>query len=267
MLDSAGGHVAVGWLLVEDVLTVVMLVALPVLSEVLGGASGRGSDDLILASLLPAFAKLAVFVAVMLIVGPRVIPALLAWTESHGGRELFILAVCTIALGIAFLAAELLDVPIAIAAFLAGVVVNQADLSHRAMERTRPLQDIFAVLFFVSVGMLVDPMSFLRDPARIGAVVALVVLGKGMLALALVLLLRRPLSTGFTVAAGLSQVGEFSFILAELGRSLGLLSREAESLILAGALVSITVNPLLFHLAAWASERVGQPAYVGGRSR
>jgi CPA2 family monovalent cation:H+ antiporter-2 len=174
--------------------------------------------------------------------------------------------VIAIALGIAFLAAELLDVPIAIAAFLAGVVVNRSDLSHRAMARSEPLQDIFAVLFFVSVGMLVDPAFLVRELDRVLVVVAVIVVGKALIALGLVLVLRRPLSTGLTVAAGLSQVGEFSFILAELGRELKLLSIEAESLILAGALISITLNPLLFHVLARGSDRLGTRHDRGGGS-
>jgi CPA2 family monovalent cation:H+ antiporter-2 len=266
LLDTQGGHVAVGWLLVEDVLTVVMLVALPVLSETLGGIPAEGGGG-VLASLVPVLGKLVAFAAAMLLLGPRLIPPLLRWTERRGGRELFTLAVIAIALGIAFLTAELLGVPIAIAAFLAGVVVNRSDLSHRAMERSEPLQDIFAVLFFVSVGMLVDPAFLVRELDRVLVVVALIVVGKALIALGLVLVLRRPLSTGMTVAAGLSQVGEFSFILAELGRELQLLSHEAESLILAGALVSITLNPLLFRLLAGRSDRLVRPRPTGGGPR
>jgi len=266
LLDTPGGHAAVGWLLVEDVLTVVMLVALPVLSETLGGVPVEGGGGVV-RSLLPVLGTLVLFAAVMLLVGPRLIPPLLRWTERRGGRELFTLAVTAIALGIAFTAAELLNVPIAIAAFLAGVVVNRSDLSHRAMASSEPLQDIFAVLFFVSVGMLVDPAFLLREWDRVLTVVALIVVGKALIALGLVLLLRHPLSTGLTVAAGLSQVGEFSFILAELGRELRLLSHEAESLILAGALVSITLNPLLFHLLARGSDRLGARDDPGGDHR
>jgi CPA2 family monovalent cation:H+ antiporter-2 len=248
LLGTAGGHAAVGWLLVEDVLTVVMLVALPVLSETLGGTPTEGGGGVV-RSLVPALGTLFLFAAAMLLLGPRLIPPLLRWTERRGGRELFTLAVVAIALGIAFLAAELLDVPIAIAAFLAGVVVNRSDLSHRAMAQSEPLQDIFAVLFFVSVGMLVDPAFLLRELDRVLVVVALIVIGKGLAALGIVLLLRRPIETGLTVTAGLAQVGEFSFILAELGRELGLIGTETQSLILAGALVSITLNPLAFAIA------------------
>jgi monovalent cation:H+ antiporter-2, CPA2 family len=250
LLGTDGGRVAVGWLLVEDVLTVVMLVVLPVIAEPLGGTAPEDASGSLLGSLVPALLKLVLFAAFMLVVGARAIPLLLAWTERLGGRELFILAVFAIALGIAFAAAELLGVSIALAAFLAGVVVNQSDLSHRAMEQSLPLQDIFAVLFFVSVGMLVDPAFLVRDVERIVIVSLLIVVAKSAVALGLVLAIRRPRSTGLTVAAGLSQVGEFSFILAELGRSLDLLSVEAQNLILVGALVSITVNPLLFRLAA-----------------
>jgi monovalent cation:H+ antiporter-2, CPA2 family len=253
-LDTSGGHVAVGWLLVEDLLTVVMLVALPVLSETLGGVPAEGGGG-VLRSLLPVLGKLVAFAAVMLLAGPKLIPPLLRWTERRGGRELFTLAVIAIALGIAFLAAELLDVPIAIAAFLAGVVVNRSDLSHRAMASSEPLQDIFAVLFFVSVGMLVDPAFLLREWDRVLIVVALIVVGKALIALGLVLVLRRPLSIGLTVAAGLSQVGEFSFILAELGRELELIGPGTQHLILAGALFSITVNPLVFAIAGRIEDR------------
>jgi CPA2 family monovalent cation:H+ antiporter-2 len=169
-------------------------------------------------------------------------------TDRVGSRELFVVAVLAIALGIAYGAAELFDVSVALGAFLAGIVVNESDLSKRAAHETQPLQDAFSVLFFVSVGMLIDPRFLVDELGRVLLVSALIVVGKAAAAILIVLALRRPLRTGLVVAAGLSQIGEFSFILAELGRSLGLLSPEAHNLLLAGALVTITLNPLWFAL-------------------
>jgi len=206
----------------------------------------------------------------MLIAGVRVVPRLLGWAERLGSSELFILAVLAIALGIAYGASVLFGVSLALGAFLAGVVVNESELSHRAAEKALPLQDAFAVLFFVSVGMLIDPLYLLENFGRVVVVVAVIVIGKSVAALLIVIALGRPLHTGLTVAAGLSQIGEFSFILAELGRSLDLLPEEGLNLILAGALLSITLNPLLFraveHAEGWVSRRPALAGFVEGRS-
>jgi CPA2 family monovalent cation:H+ antiporter-2 len=246
-LTSGEGRIAVGWLVVEDILTVVALVMLPVLAGPLGGTPS-GSEGAVLPTLLLALGKLGLFVALMLLVGRRLVPWVLRATDRVGSRELFVVAVLAIALGIAYGAAELFDVSVALGAFLAGIVVNESDLSNRAAHETQPLQDAFSVLFFVSVGMLIDPRFLVDELGRVVLVSALIVVGKAAAAILIVLALRRPLRTGLVVAAGLSQIGEFSFILAELGRSLGLLSPEAHNLLLAGALVTITLNPLWFAL-------------------
>jgi CPA2 family monovalent cation:H+ antiporter-2 len=246
-LDTPAARVAVGWLIVEDILTVLALVLLPLFAESLGGtADAEGS---LASTLLLTIGGLILFVAIMLVVGVRVIPRLLSWTERLRSRELFVLAVLAIGLGIAFGAAQLFGVSVALGAFVAGVVLNESDLSHRAAEQALPLQDAFAVLFFVFVGMLIDPAFLVDEAGRVLVVTVLIVVVKSAFALAIVLALRRPLRTGLVVAAGLSQIGEFSFILAAVGRSLGLLSVEAQNLILAGALVTITLNPLLFAAA------------------
>ena len=192
------------------------------------------------------FVKVAIFVALMLVGGVRLIPWLLRRVEATGSRELFVLAVLAVALGIAYGAAELFGVSFALGAFIAGVVVNESELSHRAAEEAMPLREAFAVLFFVSVGMLIDPAFLAAELGRIAMVVAIIILGKALAALLLVRMLGGATKTGLVVAAGLSQVGEFSFILAGMGMALGLLPVEGNNLILAGALVSITLNPLLF---------------------
>jgi len=262
-LSSVHGRVAVGWLIVEDLFTVLVLVLLPVLAPALG-ATGGGDRGLMtnlqpLLVLALVLAKVAILGAVMLVGGARVIPWLLVQVSRTGSRELFTLSVLAIALGIAFLSAVVFGVSLALGAFLAGVVVSESDLSHQAATDALPLRDAFAVLFFVSVGMLFDPTFVLSAPLQVLAVLAVVLLGKGLTALAIVALLGHPLRTGLTVAAGLAQVGEFSFILADLGRSLGLLPGEGHSLILAAAIVSITLNPLLFTaiepLEGWLRRR------------
>jgi CPA2 family monovalent cation:H+ antiporter-2 len=249
-LDERGGvgtpegRIAVGWLLVEDVVMVIALVALPGLAGALGGSAGAGGGSLAL-DLVLTLAKLVAFIALMLVVGRRIVPVLLGWAERLGANDLFVLAVLATALGIAYGAAEIFGVSVALGAFLAGVAVNGSDLSHRAAQHAIPLQEAFAVLFFVSVGMLIDPATLVDQWRAIVVVALVVVVGKSVAAFAIVALAGRPARTGLTVAAGLSQIGEFSFILAELGRSLGVMGREAEALVLAGALVSITLNPLM----------------------
>jgi CPA2 family monovalent cation:H+ antiporter-2 len=249
-LTSEPGRIAIGWLLVEDLITVVVLVLLPALAPLLrqetAGSAGTLDVTALGGILILTFIKVVVFVALMLIVGVRVIPWILRWVEATGSRELFVLAILAVALGIAYGAAELFGVSFALGAFVAGVVVNESEFSHRAAEEAMPMREAFAVLFFVSVGMLIDPAFLVADVGRIFAVVAIIMAGKAIAALALVRLLGGTRETGLVVAAGLSQVGEFSFILGSVGLALGLLSVEANNLILAGALVSITLNPLLF---------------------
>jgi CPA2 family monovalent cation:H+ antiporter-2 len=244
-VQTPEGRVAVGWLRVEDIVMVVALVVLPGLAGVLGGSADAGGDGSLVLDLLLTLAKLVAFVALMLVVGRRVVPILLGWAERLGANDLFVLAVLATALGIAYGAAEIFGVSVALGAFLAGVAVNGSDLSHRAAEHAIPLQEAFAVLFFVSVGMLIDPATLLDQWQAIVVVSLVVVVGKAVAAFVIVAAAGRPARTGLTVAAGLSQIGEFSFILAELGRSLGLMTHQGESLVLAGALVSITVNPLM----------------------
>jgi CPA2 family monovalent cation:H+ antiporter-2 len=209
-----------------------------------------------LSTLLITFIKVAIFVALMLVGGVRLIPWLLRRVEATGSRELFVLAVLTVALGIAYGAAELFGVSFALGAFLAGVVVNESELSHRAAEEAMPLREAFAVLFFVSVGMLIDPAFLVAELGRIAVVVAIIMLGKALAALLLVRVLGGATETGLVVAAGLSQIGEFSFILASMGMALDLLPAEGNNLILAGALVSITLNPLLFAVVRPLHDRM-----------
>jgi monovalent cation:H+ antiporter-2, CPA2 family len=206
-------------------------------------------------------AKVAVFVALVLVVGPRLVPWLLEQAARTGSRELFTLSVLAAALGIAYGSAELFGVSFALGAFFAGVVLSESDLSHQAAADSLPLRDAFAVLFFVSVGMLFDPMILVREPFRIMAVLVVIVIAKSLPAIAIVMAFRHPVGSALTVSAGLAQIGEFSFILAGLGVGLGLLPPEGRDLILAGALLSITLNPLVFiaadRSAAWLGARPG----------
>jgi CPA2 family monovalent cation:H+ antiporter-2 len=245
-LTSEPGRVAVGWLVVEDLITVVALVLLPALSSILGGIEQSNGGDPIWQTLVVTFAKVAAFVAIMLVAGVRVIPWMLHRVEATGSRELFILATLATALGVAYGATALFDVSFALGAFLAGVVVNESEFSHRAGEEALPLREAFAVLFFVSVGMLIDPSFLWEEADRLAAVMAIIVVGKALAALAIVRALGGSLPVGLAVAAGLSQIGEFSFIVADLGVGLDLLPEDGRGLILAGALISITLNPLLF---------------------
>ena len=275
ILESVDGRITVGWLIVQDVVCVLALVALPVLAGVLGGdpgtaagapgaaggavaQAGRGA---LLATVALTAAKIVGFVALMYFGGRRAIPALLGRVARLRSRELFTLAVLAIALVIAVGAAMLFDVSFALGAFFAGVIVAESDFSHEAATNALPLQDAFAVLFFVSVGMLFDPGILLRNPLQLLTVVLIIVLGTPLVALAIVLAFRYPLHTALTIAAGLAQIGEFSFILAALGVSLGLLPVDAQSLIVAAALLSITINPFVFGavdpLWRWARARRG----------
>ena len=249
-LDSMDGRIAVGWLIVEDVVMVLTLVLLPALAGVLGGGTpgpALGATSVgVLGTLGLTLAKVAAFVGLMLLVGARLLPWLLDAVVRTGSRELFTLAVVAVALGMAYGAAQLFGVSFALGAFFAGVVINESDHSHRAATESQPIQDAFAVLFFVSVGMLFDPQVVVRHPLQVLTVLAIIVLGKSCSAFLIVKAFRYPLGTALTVAAALAQIGEFSFILAGLGMTLGLLPAEGQDLILAGALLSITLNPLAF---------------------
>jgi CPA2 family monovalent cation:H+ antiporter-2 len=257
ILESVNGRIAVGWLVVEDLATVLFLVLLPPLAGLLGatGATGAAApagpgSAAGLAGALPALAltlgKLAVFVVLMFVAGRRVMPWLLWQVARTNSRELFTLSVLAAAVGIAFAASELFGVSFALGAFVAGTVLSESDLSQRAAEESLPLRDAFAVLFFVAVGMLFDPATLLREPLRVLVVIAIVMLGKSVAAFLIVFAFRYPLNTALTVSASLAQIGEFSFILAGLGVALGLLPEAGQDLVLAGALVSIALNPVVF---------------------
>jgi K+:H+ antiporter len=250
ILGSETGRITVGWLVVEDLVMVLTVVALPALSGALGGHGEPGSARELALVLGVTLAKVVAFIALMLVVGARVLPFILDRVAKTGSRELFTLAVITAALGIGFGAAELFDVSFALGAFFAGLVVNESDHSHRAATELQPLQDVFVALFFVSVGMLFDPAILVREPLAVGAVLAVIVLGKSLVALVIALACRYPIAIALTIAASLAQIGEFSFILGGLGVELGLLPAEGLNLILAGALLSITLNPPLFRLAS-----------------
>ena len=255
-LDSIHGRAAVGWLIVEDIFTVLVLVFLPSLALLVEGGSGGAS---ILLPLGEALLKAAALGVVMVVVGARVVPWLLLQVARDGSQEMFTLAVLAVALGIAFASSAIFGVSLALGAFLAGAVVGETDLSHKAAADALPLRDAFAVLFFVSVGMLLDPGYLIANPLAVAAVVALIVIGKSVAAVVTVAMLGYPLRTGLTVGAGLAQIGEFSFILATAGVGLALLPEEAYQLIVAGALISITLNPLLFAtvdpIDAWFKAR------------
>jgi CPA2 family monovalent cation:H+ antiporter-2 len=247
-VESMNGRIAIGWLVVEDLAMVLVLVLLPALAGVLQQPAGQADWSSIGPSLAKTLAAVAAFVILMLVVGRRVFPWVLWQVARTGSRELFTLAVVAAAVSIAFGSAKLFGVSFALGAFFAGMVLRESEFSHRAATETLPLQDAFSVLFFVSVGMLFDPYVLIEQPWRVVGVVGVIVVGKSLAAAALVLLLRYPLNTALTVSASLAQIGEFSFILAGLGMSLGLLPKEGQSLILAGALISIALNPLLFSM-------------------
>ncbi|WAM28707.1 YbaL family putative K(+) efflux transporter [Myxococcus sp. NMCA1] len=260
ILDSVNGRIAVGWLIVEDLAMVLALVLLPALGNVLGSADTQTSataatGDSLIWTLALTLGKVCLFVALMVVAGTRLVPWMLTQVAKTGSRELFTLSVLAVSLGIAFGAAALFGVSFALGAFFAGVVVSESELSHRVAEDSLPLQDAFAVLFFVSVGMLFDPMVMVKQPLQVLAVLGIIVLGKSLAAFFIVLAFRYPVNTALTVSASLAQIGEFSFILVGLGVTLGLLPKEGQSLVLSGALLSITLNPLVFKtidpLLAW----------------
>ena len=257
MLHTFTGRIAVGWLIVEDLITVLVLVILPPLAGALGGNTG-GSGSLG-ATLGITFLKVGTFVVLMLVVGRRVFPKLLWTVAKTGSRELFTLCVIAAAVGVAYASAALFGVSFALGAFFAGMMMRESALSHRAAEESLPLQDAFSVLFFVSVGMLFDPMVLVENPLAVLGVTAIVMFGKTVAAIVIVTALRYPVHTALTVGSSLAQIGEFSFILAGLGVTLGLLPVEGQSLILAASLISIALNPLMFGLIGpaerWIRDR------------
>jgi len=248
-VDTPQGRIAIGWLIVEDLVTVVILVLLPVLSPMLGGSGDPNVEPAArVIDISVALGKAAFFAVIMVLAGARLVPRLLGAVANEGSKELFTLAVLALALGLAWLASEVFGVSFALGAFLAGAVVSESDTSHQALADALPLRDAFAVLFFVSVGMLLDPATLAAMPSAVAAVVAVIVVGKGLFKLGAVLLYGYPVHVALTVAAGLAQVGEFSFILGTVGLSLALLPPEGFQLIVAGALISIAINPFLFRL-------------------
>ncbi|HKA64696.1 MAG TPA: YbaL family putative K(+) efflux transporter [Methyloceanibacter sp.] len=247
LVETGRGRIAVGWLIVEDIVMVLTLVLLPAFAGLLGGGGKEAADlqHIAMAAGLTV-GKIAAFVAIMLIVGKRLIPWALHYMAHTGSRELFRLAVFVIALGAAFAAAELFGVSFALGAFFAGMILSESPLSQRAAEETLPLRDAFAVIFFVSVGMLFKPAILIEDPLAVLATLAIILLGKSIAAFAIIRLFGYPTSTALLVSVSLAQIGEFSFILAGLGVDLGLLPERGRNLILAGAILSILLNPLLF---------------------
>ena len=246
LIDSQRGQIAIGWLIVEDLVMVLALVLLPAFSNMID--NNHSSFTGLALELVITLGKVVAFVTLMLVVGRRLVPWILAKTASTGSRELFTLAVLALALGIAYGAVKLFDVSFALGAFFAGMVLNESELSHRAAHDTLPLRDAFAVLFFVSVGMLFDPLIILHEPLAVLATLGIIVFGKSIAAFLLVTTFGHSRRTALTISVSLAQIGEFAFILAGLGITLGLLSEHGRNLVLAGAILSIMLNPLLFSL-------------------
>ncbi|MFC5759727.1 YbaL family putative K(+) efflux transporter [Rhizobium sp. GCM10022189] len=260
LVETERGRIAVGWLIVEDLAMVLALVLIPAAASISGGGHGPveplsaglnrllGLDLGVGGIIAMTLVKVVLFVALMLVFGRKLIPWTMHRIAHTGSRELFRLGVLAIALGVAFGAAKLFGVSLALGAFFAGMVLAESELSHRAAQESLPLRDAFAVLFFVSVGMLFDPHILIERPLPVLATIFIIVIGKSVAAFLIVLLFRKPVSTALTISASLGQIGEFSFILAALGVELGLLPEEGRDLILAGAIISIILNPLLFFL-------------------
>lgn len=261
LINTRRGQIAIGWLIVEDIVMVLALVLIPALSGLLGGHSEAVSTSEIIIILAITLSKVIAFIVIMLIFGKRAIPWILERIEATGSRELFGLSVLAIALGFALGSTYLFGVSLALGAFFAGMMLAESKLSHRAAEESLPLREMFSVLFFVSVGMLFDPSILLREPLMVIATVLIIVVGKSIVSLILVLAFRHPLSTALTISASLAQIGEFSFILATRGISVGILPPMGRDLILAGAIFSIILNPFLFvglkYLKPWLEKCEG----------
>ena len=255
MLQTANGNIAIGWLIVEDIFVVLALVMLPALA---GGIEAQGGPLPIIKELLMALGKVAVFVIFMAVAGKRILPWLLATVAALRSREMFTLAVFAVAMGVAFAAATLFGISLALGAFFAGMMIRESDLSHEAADKALPLQDAFAVLFFVAVGMLFNPHTLIENPLHVLAVVGIIEVGKSIAALVIVIISRYPLKTALVVSSGLAQIGEFSFILANLGVYYKLMPEEGRDLILAGALISISINPLVFNVSHMITERLSR---------
>ena len=245
-LETGEGQVAVGWLVVEDIVTVLLLVLLPSLASVLNPEVSGNGDQSLTAAMLETGMLIVGFVVCMVIFGRRVLPWALMQAAKTGSREIFTLSVIAIAIGVAYASAEIFKVSFALGAFFAGMMMRESEYAHQAAQDTLPLQDAFSVIFFLGVGMLFDPTILVKEPLKVLCVVFIIMFGKNIVATALVKILGYSWRYALTVGAALSQVGEFSFILAALGKSLGLLPDEGMTLILAGAIISIALNPLLF---------------------
>lgn len=274
VLDSINGRIAVGWLVVEDLVMVLVLVLLPPLAGLLGGSTGADSHHASHHSLGMTIAitlgKVTAFIVFMLVVGKRLLPKLLWAVAGTGSRELFSLCVIATAVGVAYGSAMLFDVSFALGAFFAGMMLRESEFSHRAADDSLPLRDAFAVLFFVSVGMLFDPKILVEEPLKVAAVIGIIMFGKTLVAVALVLAFRYPLNTALIVGASLAQIGEFSFILAGLSIDLGLMETKTQNLILAGALASIALNSLLFGMIKpiqnWIGKNTDFARVLAGRT-
>ena len=260
LTQTANGRIAIGWLIVEDIVMIIALVLIPVLAADKSADAGADSGTAVWEHLLIAFAKIGAFVALMLIVGKRALPWLLQVVAKTHSRELFTLAVFGVAVGLAFASTQVFGVSLALGAFFAGMMIRESDLNHEVADRALPFQDAFAVLFFVAVGMLFDPAIIVEEPLRVLAVAAVIMVGKSLASFLLVCLFRYPLKTGLLVSAGLAQIGEFSFILISLGLAYGILPPEGQSLILAGAMISIALNPLFFKTSKMMYEAAGRRA-------
>ncbi|MGJ5203562.1 YbaL family putative K(+) efflux transporter [Bradyrhizobium sp. HKCCYLR20261] len=264
LMDTERGRIAVGWLIVEDLAMVLALVLIPAFASLQSGNGDVAAADPLAARfglgltgvLLLTFAKIGVFMAVMLLVGRRLIPWILHYVAHTGSRELFRLAVLAIALGVAFGSTKLFGVSLALGAFFAGMMLGESPLSQRAAQESLPLRDAFAVLFFVSAGMLFDPASIIREPWPLLATLFIILFGKSIAAFLIVVAFRHPASTALTISASLAQIGEFSFILAEIGGATNLLPKAGRDLILAGAIISIMLNPLMFAALDWLLPRL-----------
>ncbi|MGG4606838.1 YbaL family putative K(+) efflux transporter [Providencia sp. Me31A] len=253
LIESQRGQIAIGWLIVEDLAMVLTLVLLPAAAAIINTDNASFSE--LALGLAWTIGKVVLFIFIMIVVGRKVIPWILSRTASTGSRELFTLAVLALALGIAYAAVAIFDASFALGAFFAGMVLNESELSHRAAQDTLPLRDAFAVLFFVSVGMLFDPVVLIEQPLGILAVLAIIIIGKSAAALVLVRMFGHSRRTALTISVSLAQIGEFAFILAGMGLTLGVMDKDAQNLVLAGAIVSIMLNPVLFTLLDKYLER------------
>ena len=265
LMDSVNGRIAIGWLVVEDLVMVLVLVLLPPMAGLLGGESptpAAGAMGNIWVTIGLTLAKVTIFIGLMLVVGRRVFPRFLLLVSRTGSRELFTLSVVAAAVTVAYGSYILFGVSFALGAFFAGMVVRESDFSHRAEIETLPLRETFSILFFVSVGMLFNPAILIEHPFQVLGIVAVIVVGKTLAAMILVLFFRYPLNTALTVGASLAQIGEFSFILASAGLSLKLLSLEGQNLILAGALISISLNTAIFAAIEPAQRWIRQRSHL-----